>query len=171
MEKNKTIAVYAGSFDPFTNGHLTILSKGLLIFDEVVILFANNPAKKRFIPLEEMMAWLQWDLNNLRHRYNKLQGVIKVDSTEGFVAEWCKEYGGTHLIRGLRNPTDYAYEEEIAKVNRELNPQLETIYLRADNDVISSSMVKTFIQQGRSVSKYVPEGIELRMRGWVKRNG
>lgn len=170
MDKEKTIAVYAGSFDPFTNGHATILSKGLIIFDQVIILFANNPAKTRFIPLEEMMGWVQWELNNQRHRFSNLLGEIRVDSTDGFVAEWCKEHGGTHLIRGLRNPTDYAYEEEIAKVNRELNPELETVYLRADNDVISSSMVKTFIQQGKDVSKYVPKSMELRMKGWMKRN-
>lgn len=147
-------AIYAGSFDPFTNGHMTILEKTLKIFPSVTVLLANNSSKTRTWDAMEMLSAIRKCLDKT------FPGkCLYVDYTDGYVADYCESHGARYLVRGLRNNMDFMYEEEIAKVNKELNWKLETIYLRADNDIISSSMIRGFIAGGKSAYKYVPEEI------------
>lgn len=150
MEKK---AMFAGSFDPFTNGHLAILKKACGIFDKVYLCIANNPDKKRKYPIEEMVNAIKETIpaNNLTN--------CEVVVCDHLIAEFCKELDVKYIIRGLRDTTDYLYEETITKINHEINPVLETIYLRGENDVISSSMVREFIKYGKHVDKYVPTQI------------
>lgn len=146
-------ALYAGSFDPFTNGHLSIVEKSAELFDEVIIGIACNSNKKRCTSSQYMKDAISELLENLN-----LNNVIVV-TIDGLIADYCEKQDIDYLVRGLRDTSDYLYEENIAKINSEINPNLKTIYFRADNDVISSSMVRELWRYGKSVSQYVPKEI------------
>ena len=146
-------ALFAGSFDPFTNGHLSILKKACGIFDKVYLCIANNADKKRRYPIEKMQKAIKKTISN-RNLTN-----CEVVVCDHLIADFCKELGVKYLIRGLRNTTDYLYEENISKINHEINQHLETVYLRGDDDIISSSMVYEFIKYGKPVEKYVPKSV------------
>lgn len=145
-------ALYAGSFDPFTNGHLHIAEKAAELFDELVIGVTSNSNKKRTTDLYDM-AYAMYELFQ---PYNNVS-VVELDGC--LVADYCRKRDICYLVRGLRNTSDYLYEENIAKINSEINPNLKTIYFRSDNDVISSSMVRELQKYGKDISKYVPEEI------------
>lgn len=147
-------ALYAGSFDPFTNGHLSIVEKASELFDKVIIGIACNSDKKRCTGSVYNMK----DAINDQLKALNLDNVIVV-TIDGLIADFCAKQGVNYLVRGLRDTSDYLYEENIAKINNEINPNLKTIYFRADNDVISSSMVRELWRYGKSVSQYVPKEI------------
>lgn len=155
MNKTYRKALYAGSFDPFTYGHLSIIDEAVKLFDEVTIGIAVNKDKKsRYSDLIKTEQAIQNLINNRFPEHN-----IRVVAIQGFVADYCKQYNINYLIRGLRGTSDYLYEERIAKVNSELNSDLNTVYFRAKNSVISSSMVKELLSYGHDISKYVPPEI------------
>ena len=147
---NENKALFAGSFDPFTNGHLSILKKACSIFDTVYLCIANNADKKRRYSITEMEDAIKQTVS--------MNGLTNCEVViyDHLVADFCKELGVTYLIRGLRNTSDYMYEENISKINHEINPDLETVYLRGDDDVISSSMVYEFVKYGKPVEKFIP---------------
>lgn len=141
-------ALYAGSFDPFTMGHLSIVEKSAKLFDKVIIGIAQNSKKKRNTSVDTMKKAIENQIANLPN--------VAVAVVDGLVADYCTENDIGYLIRGLRDTTDYLYEENIAKINREINVDLLTIYFRADNEVISSSMVRELVEYGKDVSRFVP---------------
>lgn len=151
QEKKK--ALYAGSFDPFTNGHLDIAKEASELFDEVYICVAHNPNKKRTTDEYHMVDAIRTTLeeNGINNAY-----VLVID---GLVADFCMKNNIEYLVRGLRNTSDYMYEENIAKINAEVNPNLKTVYFRAKNDVISSSMVRELYNYGKDVTAYLPKEI------------
>ena len=148
-------AVYAGSFDPFTNGHLYIIQEASEMFDKVYVLIANNANKKRSTNTEEMAEAIA---KTMFH-----EGLFNVCIViyDGLVADFCLDNNVEYLIRGLRNTSDYLYEENIAKINHEINPNLKTIYYRANNDVVSSSLVREMLSYGKDIDKYVPEEVAI----------
>ena len=146
-------AIYPGSFDPFTNGHLDMVKKACTLFDEVYIVIGVNSAKRRTFPAESMTTAIEKTLQQL--------GLTnaRVAVHEGLVAEYAKENGIHYMIRGLRNNMDYNYEENIAEVNKLINPDMEYVYFRAENVAVSSSMVKELHSFGLDVSPYLPEPV------------
>ena len=144
-------ALYAGSFDPFTNGHLSIVAKSAELFDEVIVGIAENATKQRSTDIYEMCRAIRKQVEC----YPNVSVVI----VERLVADYCNNKGIGYLVRGLRNTSDYLYEENIAKINKEINPALNTVYFRAENDVISSSMIRELKGYCKDVSKFVPEEI------------
>lgn len=144
------IAIYPGSFDPFTNGHLDIVKKGSKLFDEVHIIIGVNAKKKRTYDSTQMKEAIEKTLvqNNILN--------CKVLVYDGLIAEYTAENNVGYMIRGLRNNMDYNYEENIAEVNKLINPDLEYVYFRAENVAVSSSMVKELIGYGKDVSKFIP---------------
>ena len=147
----KTRALYAGSFDPFTNGHLSIVEKSAELFDEVYVGVAVNTNKNRMSDIHSIEDAIKEQLRC----YDNVFVVI----IDGLVADYCIKKDIRYLVRGLRNTNDYLYEENIAKINNEINPDLITIYFRADNDVISSSMIRELMQYGKDVSRFIPDEI------------
>lgn len=146
-------ALYAGSFDCYTNGHQDIVLKASDLFDEVHILVADNTEKKRSFPAADMCKVIERDLE-----YSGIKNcVVKVCNT--LVAEYAVEQGIKYLVRGLRNSIDYQYEENMATINREICPELETIYLRTNNAAISSSMVRDVLKYNGNVSRFVPRSM------------
>ena len=148
-----TKAIYPGSFDPFTNGHLDICKKASKLFDKVCIVIAVNAKKQRTFSSESMKDAIERDLYCL--------GITNcsVYICDGLVAKFAEELGAQYMIRGLRNNMDYNYEENIAEINKLINPKLEYVYFRAENVAVSSSMVKELNSFGKDVSKFVPQAV------------
>lgn len=150
MEKK---AVYPGSFDPFTNGHLDIVKKAAAIFDRVYIVIGINSEKRRAYDCDKMRLAIEDTL--------ALCGITNcaVSVYDGLIAEYTRRNKISYMVRGLRNNMDYNYEENIAEVNKLIDPKLEYIYFRADNVAVSSSMVKELNHYGLDVSKYLPSPV------------
>ena len=146
-------AIYPGSFDPFTNGHLDIVKKSAAIFDQVYVVIGINAQKKRTFSAESMITAIEKAL-----REAGITNAV-VTSHAGLVAQYAKEQGIGYMIRGLRNNMDYNYEENIAEVNKLINPEMEYVYFRAENVAVSSSMVKELHAYGQDVSRYIPEAV------------
>lgn len=145
-----TIAVYAGSFDPFTIGHLQVLTEASYLFDKVIVAIANNADKKRRIDSQLMLGAIEDTVSNLSYG-NKIE-VIRF---EGLIADLANENKADYLIRGIRNGIDYEYEENLARINESFG--LKTIYIRAGSlSHVSSSMVMELYKYGRDISSYVP---------------
>lgn len=148
-----TTAIYAGSFDPFTTGHLNVLKEAANIFDKVIVVIAVNSEKKRRIDAELMLKGIQNTVSDLIG-----EDKAKVVKFEGLIADIAREEGTNILIRGIRNGSDYEYEENIAKVNESFG--LKTMYIRAGKySYVSSSMVMELYKYGKDISAYVPESI------------
>ena len=146
-------ALYPGSFDPFTNGHLDIVKKASALFEEVYILIGINAKKNRTFSSDKIVGAIEKTLEQC--------GITnaRVAVYEGLVAEYAKENGIHYMIRGLRNNMDYNYEENIAEVNKLINPDMEYVYFRAENVAVSSSMVKELYSYGQDVSSFVPKPV------------
>jgi pantetheine-phosphate adenylyltransferase len=146
-------AIYPGSFDPFTNGHLDIVEKAAALFDEVYVVVGVNAKKRRSFSGEAMCRAMEQAVSALG------LSNVRVEVHDGLVAEYAKAHGIRYMIRGLRNNMDYNYEENMAEVNKLIAPELEYIYFRAENVALSSSMVKELHGYGVDVSAYVPESV------------
>ena len=146
-------AIYPGSFDPFTNGHLDIVKKASALFDEVYVVIGVNSKKHRTIPSDKMKAAIEQTLKDLQ-----IENVT-ITIFDGLVAKYAKANGIRYMIRGLRNNMDYNYEENIAEVNKLINPDMEYVYFRAENVAVSSSMVKELRSYDQDVSMYVPKAV------------
>lgn len=148
-----TKAIYPGSFDPFTNGHLDIVKKAAALFSEVYVVIGVNSNKRRAISSEKMKLAIEKTLAEL-----ELNNVT-VTIYDGLVAKYAKANGIRYMIRGLRNNMDYNYEENIAEVNKLINPEMEYVYFRAENVAVSSSMVKELHSYDQDVSMYIPKAV------------
>lgn len=139
----KRIAVYAGSFDPPTNGHLWMLRQGAALFDELIIALAVNPDKKSFLAMEQRRELL-------RSMASELGSQVRVELLpQGFLVESARAWGATHLLRGIRNTVDLEYEKTIARMNSRMEPLLQSVFLIPPPELepISSSLVRGFVGQ------------------------
>ena len=152
------IAVYPGSFDPITNGHLDILDRACALFDKVIVLVANNPNKTSNFSVEERVEMILEACDG-----NK---KIEVTSDSGLTVEFAKKHHATHLIRGLRAVSDFEYEFQLASANEYIDPKIDTVFLmaRGDKTFISSSSIITMAKQGIDVSKLVPNSVLKRLK-------
>ena len=146
-------ALYAGSFDPYTNGHHAIVRKAAALFDRVDVVIGVNVAKRRAFDANAMAEAIGETLR--AEGLNHVRAVVY----DGLIAEYCAANGIRWYVRGLRNAMDYAYEENIALVNRLIVPDLETLYLRGDEPAISSSMIRELLAFHRDVSPFVPPAV------------
>ena len=146
-------AIYPGFFDPFTNGHLDIVRKAADIFEKVYVVIGVNVDKARAFPADRIAEAITQTLS--QQKLDNCEVVI----WQGLVAEYARLHGIGYMIRGLRNNTDYNYEENIAAVNKLINPELESVYFRSNNIALSSSMVKELNSFGKDVSQYVPPAV------------
>lgn len=146
-------ALYPGSFDPFTNGHLDIVRKASALFDEVYVLVGINSSKKRAFDADNMKTAIEKTVE--QYGFNN----VKVIVYDGLIAAFAKDNHIKYMIRGLRNNMDYNYEENIAEVNKLIDPEMEYVYFRAENVAVSSSMVKELYMYGQDVSSFLPEAV------------
>lgn len=152
------VAVYPGSFDPITNGHLDILNRACSLFDKVIVLVANNPHKSSNFSVEDRVEMIKEATNN--------NSKIEVTSDSGLTVEFAKKHGATHLIRGLRAVSDFEYEFQLASANEFIDSRIDTVFLmaRGDKTFISSSSIITMAKQGVDVSKLVPNSVLKRLK-------
>ncbi|TLV02649.1 pantetheine-phosphate adenylyltransferase [Dyadobacter luticola] len=144
------VALFPGSFDPFTKGHEDIVLRGLRLFDQVVIGIGNNATKKRYFPLDVMQEMIE--------KTFKDRGNVKVITYEDLTAHTARELGATFLLRGLRNTTDFEYENGISQVNRYLYEEIETVFLITSPHLapISSSIIRDLHRYGQGVDDFLP---------------
>ncbi len=146
----KKIALFPGSFDPFTNGHLDMVRRGAGLFDEVIIALGTNSSKQRYLPLDWMMAQLEVLFQD--------EPRVSVRSYQGLTVEFARATGARYLLRGLRNTLDFEYENSIGQANRMLYPELETVSLLTAPTLaaISSTIVRDIHRYGGDVTPFVP---------------
>jgi len=149
----KKIALFPGSFDPFTRGHENIIKRALPLFDSIIIAIGRNSGKGGFFSLEKRLAMI----NQLYRDEPK----VKVDHFEGLTVDYCKKAGAKYILRGLRTSSDFEYERAIAQTNRKMNPEIETVFLLTTPELtpINSTIVREIIRHGGDYSLFLPEGI------------
>lgn len=143
-------AIYPGSFDPITLGHLNIIRRAAQIFDKVVVCVMINTEKKPMFTLEERM--------DLIRRVVKRLGNVEVDTNAGLLAEYAEKHEGAVIVKGLRVLSDFEYEFQMALINKKINPTLDTLFLTASEKYtyLSSSVVKEMARYGADLSEFVP---------------
>lgn len=154
-----SIAIYPGSFDPMTNGHLSIIKSGLVVFDKLIIAVLRNPRKEALFTVEERVEMIREELDGAKN--------VEVDSFDGLLVEYCKRKKVRVVLRGLRAVADFEYELQMANMNRHLNTEVETVFLMANDAYfyVSSNIVKEAWRLGGDVSRLVPKGIAKRLEG------
>jgi pantetheine-phosphate adenylyltransferase len=147
------LAVFPGSFDPITNGHIDLVERATPLFDKIVVAVGINTQKKYLFPLEQRMEWLR---RSFRHLPN-----VEVSSFEGLTVNFCKIIHANFLLRGLRQSSDFDYEKTISQLNSIIGDDIETIFLisRPELSHISSTIVRELIKGHGDVSKFVPQHI------------
>lgn len=143
------IAVFPGSFDPMTQGHLDLLRRAMPLFDRIIVAVGVNREKHGFFPLDERMKRIREAVSNMPK--------VEVETYETLTTDFCHRHGARFILRGVRSAMDYEYEQEIASINRMIDPSIETICLFADpaKSAISSSMVRELLSFGKDVSEYM----------------
>ncbi len=150
---NKKIALYPGSFDPITNGHIDVLERARRMFDFVVIAVLNNSDKKSFLPASQRVRLIQEAVKDMDN--------VSVASFDGLTVEYAKQIGANFLIRGLRTITDFEYEVQLCQTNQVIAPDIDTVFLstRPEHNFISSSIVKELSKYNTDISKFVPKNV------------
>jgi pantetheine-phosphate adenylyltransferase len=156
------IAVYPGSFDPITNGHLDLLDRGLTIFDRVIIAIADNPAQKPLFTIEERLEMIKLSLKEHPQRHR-----LDVDAFQGLLVDYVRKVKSNAILRGLRAVSDFEYEFQTALMNRKLNDEIETLYFMTGMRwiYISSGIIKEVVASGGCVTGLVPEPVERSLAG------
>ncbi len=150
------VAVFPGSFDPFTVGHEALVLRALGIFDRVVVAVGQNAAKKSLFSLENRLAMIS--------QVFKEEARVEVVSYEGLTVDFCHKLGAKFLLRGLRTSADFEYERAIGQVNKQLMPHIESVFLLTapEHTPINSTIVRDIILNGGDASKFVPKSIDLK---------
>lgn len=145
----KKIAVFPGSFSPFTKGHESIIESALPIFDKIIIAIGKNPKKDSKFSTSKRIKWIKKIYSN--------NEKILIKQYEGLTIDYCKKIGAQFILRGLRNIDDFKFEREAAQMNKKLNPEIDTVLFIAPSEVahISSSMVREIMQNNGDVSQFV----------------
>ncbi len=158
MITNHRTAIFPGSFDPITNGHIDVLLHALKVFPKVIIAVAQNVSKMPLFSVEERIAFMQDAVGGI-------QGVV-VTSFEGLLVDFAKREKAVAIVRGLRATIDYELETQMALMNRHLYPELETVFFLSTEEsaFVSSSMIKQVASLGGDVSGLVPKGVQQALR-------
>jgi pantetheine-phosphate adenylyltransferase len=161
VKKNKSrhplprprVALYPGTFDPFTNGHLDIVERALRLFDELIVVVAHSGRKQTLLTTEERVSLIQDILSDY--------GNVRVVSWDGLIVDYAKKTGAKSLVRGLRAASDFEYEFMMASMNREISSDIDTVFLMTGENLyfVSSTMVKELIRFGGDASPYLPKKV------------
>jgi pantetheine-phosphate adenylyltransferase len=152
----KKVAVFPGSFDPFTIGHEAIIRRAMSLFDEIIIAIGANALKKNFYSLETRKEMI--------NKVFETEPRVRVDHYEGLTVDYCKKNGAGFLLRGLRTSADFEFERAIGQVNKSMTPGIESVFLLTapEHSYINSSIVRDIIINGGDASKFVPSAIDLK---------
>lgn len=153
MSKEEKIAIYPGSFDPITKGHLDILQRAGIMFDKVVIAILKNSSKKSFLPIEDRVELIKASVLDIKN--------VEVVYFGGLTVEYAKQIGAKFLIRGLRAVSDFEYEMQLSQANMSIAPDIETVFFitKPEYNFISSGIVKELASYGKDISNFVPKAV------------
>lgn len=156
--QNEKKAVYPGSFDPITNGHVDIINRGLKVFDDIVIAVLENPKKKPLFTTQERISMIQEIFSDYDN--------TKVIAFDGLLVEFAKKNSAKVVIRGLRAISDFEYEFQMALMNRKLDPDIETFFMTPNlsYSFLSSNLVKEIFMLGGCLKDLVPKGVEKKLK-------
>ena len=154
----RVIAIYPGSFDPLTNGHLDLIERGSKIFDELIVAILRNPEKAPLFTLEERRTMLK----EMTARFAN----VRVDTFDGLLVDYAVQQKASAVLRGIRAISDYEYELQMAMMNRKLEPRLETVFMMPAEtySYLSSRLVREIAKLGGSVEGLVPQAVQERLR-------
>jgi pantetheine-phosphate adenylyltransferase len=149
------IAVFPGSFDPFTKGHESVISRALSLFDKIYIAIGQNSDKSSFFTLDQR-------LKMIGKLYEKVPGIV-VDHYDSLTVDYCKQVGAQYLLRGLRTAADFEYERAIAQINRKMNPAVETIFILALPEFapVNSTIIREILRFGGDASQFLPDNMVI----------
>ncbi len=165
-KNNTRRAIFPGSFDPLTNGHLDIIKRSQPLFDEIIVAVLNNPEKNPLFSVEERCAMIGEILPEIEGDNCRLI----VDSFSGLTAEFARKQGASAIVRGIRAVSDYEYELRMALMNRRLEPEIETVFLMAAEEFsyVSSSLMRQVFMLGGRVEGLIPPIVERKMKEKLK---
>ena len=149
------IAIFPGSFDPFTVGHESIVKRAMPLFDKIVISLGYNANKKSFYPIEKRLKWI----NEVFQSEEK----IDVHIYEGLTVDFCKEVNAKYILRGIRTSADFEYERAIAQVNKKMHPEIESVFLLTlpEHTPVMATIVRDIVSHGGDISMFIPEVLNI----------
>ena len=149
------IAVFPGSFSPFSLGHKAVVDSALELFDKVIIAVGNNPEKNQYFSIKKRLKWINDVYKNMPN--------ISVKRYEGLTVDFCKTVNANFIVRGLRDSHDFKFEKNIAQMNKKLNAEIETIFIITPPDLshISSTILRDIIKNGGDISTFIPKEISI----------
>ncbi len=157
------LAVYAGSFDPVTNGHTDVIQRAANLFQDVIVAVGVHPTRAPLFTIDERLSLLREVTDGI--------GNVRVTSFDGLLIEFCRSIGARVIVRGLRAATDFEYELQIAHANADLQPEIDTIFLptRTNYGFVSASLVREIASYGGDVSRYAPAPVLAALRAKFKK--
>lgn len=160
-----SVAIYPGSFDPLTNGHLSLIQRGLKLFDKVIVAIAVNPKKTPLFSVEERKTFIRDAFPD--------QARVEVDDFQGLLVDYGKKRGVKVMLRGLRAVSDFEYEFQLANMNRKLDPEFETVFMMTGEDYfyVSSNLVREVASFGGNVDGLVPANVAAGLRAKYANKG
>jgi pantetheine-phosphate adenylyltransferase len=165
MPRTPRVAIYPGSFDPLTNGHLAIIQRGLKLFDRLIVAVANNPQKQPLFTADERKALITEALGNDPH--------VEVDSFDALMVDYARTRGVHTVLRGLRAVSDFEYEFQLANMNKRLLPEFESVFVMTGEDYffVSARLVREVATFGGDVSGFVPPNVLAALRRKLGKTG
>lgn len=152
------IAVFPGSFDPITIGHESIIRRSLPLFDKLIIAIGENSEKKYFFSIEQRKHWLREVFAN--------ESKVGIDNFSGLTVDYCRKVGAKYILRGLRTSADFEFERSIGQVNKQMYPDLETVFLltEPEHTAVNSGIVRDILKHGGDIKPFVPEAINVSLK-------
>ena len=149
------IAIFPGSFDPFTVGHESVVNRSLSMFDKIIIMIGFNANKKSFFPIEKRIKWI----NQVFKDVDK----VEVRLHDGLTVDFCKEVGALYILRGLRTSADFEYERAIAQINKKMHPEIETVFLLTlpEHTPVNATIIRDIVFHGGDASQFLPKGLDM----------
>lgn len=149
------IAIFPGSFDPFTIGHESIVQRALPLFDKIVIMIGYNANKQSFYPIEKRLKWI----NQVFQEEDK----IEVQIYDGLTVDFCKEVNAKYILRGIRTSSDFEYERAIAQVNKKMHPEIESVFLLTlpEHTPVMATIVRDIVFHGGDASMFLPKSLNM----------
>ncbi len=149
------IAIFPGSFDPFTIGHESVVNRAVSMFDKIIIMIGYNANKKSFFPIEKRIRWI----NQVFKDVDK----VEVRLHDGLTVDFCKEVGAKYILRGLRTSADFEYERAIAQINKKMHPEIETVFLLTlpEHTPVNATIIRDIVFHGGDASQFLPKGLDM----------
>ena len=149
------IAIFPGSFDPFTIGHESIVNRALPLFDKIVIMIGYNANKKSFYSIEKRLKWINQVFQD--------EKKVEVQEYDGLTVDFCKEVDAKYILRGIRTSSDFEYERAIAQVNKKMHPEIESIFLLTlpEHTPVMATIVRDIIYHGGDASMFLPNSLDF----------